>query len=305
MVKIVWDTWTLKELKEKLHIDNLKDFLIMSEKLKSQKDELILKWQEECKHELCELKRDIALFKKELEHTLYNENQEGFFQKMKTMLVVYNKWRKIGQLQNQLKKIEGHFEEYSMKNVEREIWNILYEEHLLESLKSVYYWAIWEEAVVEEFKHMYSPWILINNFNQHFDKPIFTKWGHDRIMSIQIDHIFINDKGIFLIETKNRSNRSKESFKFSPIQQVERSGHAFYFYLKWLFNKDRFFNNCKFPTIYKIVVFVGGDKIQTTNNFISVLYIRELKRYIETKMAKLTPSQYNHLWEVLIEGNEV
>ena len=86
MVKIVWDTWTLKELKEKLHIDNLKDFLIMSERLKSQKDELILKWQEECKHELCELKRDIALFKKELEDTLYNENKEGFFRLYKEVV---------------------------------------------------------------------------------------------------------------------------------------------------------------------------------------------------------------------------
>jgi len=304
MVKIVWDTWTLKELKRKLHIDNLKDFLVMSDKIKIKRNELIDKWHEECKLELCELKKTIALSKKELESSLFNDKKEWFFQKMKTMLIVYNKWRKVGKLERKVKKIEGNFEEYSMKKVEREIWNIIHEEHLLDSLKSVYFWAIWEEAVVQEFKHMYFPWILINDFNQHFDKPIFTKWWYDKIMSIQIDHIFINDKWIFLIETKNRSNKSKNSFKFSPIQQVERSWHAFYFYLKNLFNKDSFFKNHKLPTIYKIVVFIWGNKMETNNKYVRILYLKELREYIATRMAKLTPIEYNHIWEILVEWNE-
>jgi hypothetical protein len=305
MVKIVWDTWTLKELKNKLHINNLSDFLSLSKKLKLQKEKLIEKWKEECREELRDLKTIIEISKNELEDYLYNHLEEWFFSKIRSLFVIYNKGRKIWKLNKNIQRLEKYFEEYSIQKVERQINNVVSEEHLIQSLKSVYYWAVWEEAVVDEFKHMYFPWILINDFKQRFNKPIFTKWGHDIIQSIQIDHIFISDKGIFLIETKNRSKESKERFTFWPVKQVERSWHAFYIYLRKIFANDKYLRNQKIPTVFKLVVFMWWNKIQSNNPYIRVLYLQELKRFIATRISKIKPDEYNYIWDILVEENEV
>lgn len=305
MVKIVWDTWTLKELKNKLHIDGLRDFLTLSKKLKLQKEKLIEEWKNECSEELRDLKTIIEISKKELEDYVYNTHEEWFFYKIRSLFVIYNKERKIWKLNKDIQRLEKYFDECSIKKVEWQIRNIVSEEHLIQSLKTVYYWAIWEEAVVDEFKNMHSSWILINDFNQHFNKPIFTKWWKDIIMSIQIDHIFISDKGIFLIETKNRSKQTKDTFTFWPIQQVERSWHAFYWYLKDIFKYDNFLRRKDFPNIFKVVVFIWWKKLQSNNIFVKVLYLNELKNYINYKTPKIKPEEYNYIWDILVEENEV
>lgn len=305
MVKIIWDTWTFKELKRKLKISSLKDYLVLIDKLKLKKEELIEQWKEECKLELINLKRKLEVSKKEVDNYLYNHqhDKEHFFSKIKFIIIVYNKTRHIRSLSKKIQNLENNFENCSIHKVSKYINSIVSKQHFVESLKKVYYWAIWEEKVVNEFKYMYSDWILINDFNQHFNEPIFTKWWKDIIMSIQIDHIFINSKGIFLIETKNRSNNSKEEFKFSPIQQIERSWHAFYFYLKDLFKYDNFLSKQEFPNIYKIVVFIWWNKMKSDNPYIKVLYLNELKNYINYRISKIKSEEYNYIWDLLIEEN--
>lgn len=305
MVKIVWNTWTLKELKNKLQINNLKEYTSLSKSLEIRKNVIIKEWEEETKKKLIDLKNEVILEKKDLEELISKINKGWFLNKIKEKIILYSKSRKIWKLNHKIELIESNFEDYSIKFVENKINSIISQEKLIESLKLLYYWAIWEEKVVNEFKNMYSDWILINDFNQHFNKPIFTKWWKDKIMSIQIDHIFINTKGIFLIETKNRSNNSKESFTFSPIKQIERSGHAFYIYLKDIFKKDKYLNKQVFPNIYKIVVFISWNKIHSTSNFVKVLYLNELKKYINDKFFKINTDEYNYIWELLVKENEI
>lgn len=304
MVKIIWETETLKKLKLELHIDNLKDYLVLSKKLKLDKDRIIMEWKEECKKELIELKKNIALSRMELEDYLINNQKVDYLEYSKSLTVIYNKARKIWKLKDRIELIESDFEEYSIKKVENKINDILTKEKLIKSLKSVYYWAIWEEKVVDEFKNMSCQWILINDFKHHFNNPLFKKWSKGPINSIQIDHIFINDKGIFLIETKNWSDNSWKKFNFWPIEQIDRSWHAFYIYLRDIFQNDNFLINQKIPTIYKLVVFIRENRLKSNNKFINVLNLNDLRKFISRRLLKINIYEYSYIWDILINENK-
>jgi hypothetical protein len=302
MIKIIWDTWAFKELKNKLNINNLKEFELLPEKLENKKIKLLENWKKQCSDDLNWLKVDLEKSRHDLDTYISSKNLDNFISKIKSIFIIYNKNRKIWEYLKKINDIEEHFEEYSMNKVNNEIQAITYEENLIESLKKFYYWAVWEEKVVWEFKNMNFNWILINDFNQDFNHPIFTKWWSDRIMSIQIDHIFINNKWIFLIETKNRSKNSKETFKFSPIQQIERSWHAFYIYLSKIFKSDKFLRFQKMPKIYKIVVFIWWAKIYTDKPYTKVLYINELRKYIETRSDDIHNEEIDYLSDILVNS---
>lgn len=300
MIKIIWDTWAFKELKNKLHINNLKEFELLPKKLENEKIELLDKWKKQCNDELNKLKTDVEILKQDLDLYISSNDLDSFIIKIKSIFIIYNKTRKIWKYLKKINYIEKSLDDCSIHKVKEQIQNIASEEYLINSLKKFYYWAIWEEKVVWEFKNMNSNWILINDFNQHFTSPIFTKWWIDKIMSIQIDHIFINNKWIFLIETKNRSEHSKETFKFSPIQQIERSWHAFYIYLSKIFKSDKFLRRQKFPKIYKIIVFIWCTKIDTDKPYTKVLYINELRRYIESRMYDINNEEIDYISDILV-----
>ncbi len=59
MIKIIWDTWAFKELKNKLHINNLKEFELLPEKLENKKIELLENWKKQCSDDLNWLKVDL------------------------------------------------------------------------------------------------------------------------------------------------------------------------------------------------------------------------------------------------------
>ena len=304
MVKIIWITGTLKELKNKLHIDNLNDYSLLLKKIDFKKDKIIKEWQSEAKKELLKLKKEVEILMKKLEDYSWKTYKNLSINKIESNIVLYSKFRKIWEMKNRVELIESNFEDYSKKKIENKLNDIISEEKLIKWLKSVYYWAIWEESVVSEFKHMTFPWILINDFKQHFNKPIFTKWCIDTIMSIQIDHIFISDKGIFLIETKNWNNNLKETLSFWPIEQIQRNWHWFYVYLKKIFETYEYLKQEKFPTIYKLVVFTWKNTLKSNNQYIQVLYLNELNNFISRRFSKIKPNEYNYIWDVLINDNE-
>ncbi len=300
MIKIIGDSWAFKEIKNKLHIKNLKEFESLPKKLEDDKLNFVNEWKKQCLSELDLAKTSLYKSKQELNNFIIWYNTESFIKKIKSFFIIYNKNRKIWKYAKKVNELEKNINECSVNKFNKEINNILSEQNLIESLKNYYYSALWEEKVIWEFKNMNYSWILINDFNQYFARPIYPKWWLDKIRSIQIDHIFINNKWVFLIETKNRSENSKKTFKFSPIQQIERSWHAFYIYLSRIFKSDNFLRYQKLPKIYKIIVFIWWTKISTNKPYTKVLYINELKRYIESRMFDINNDEVNYLWYILV-----
>ena len=89
--------------------------------------------------------------------------------------------------------------------------------------------AIGENLVAIELKKLPTPYVVFNDFSLDFARPIYNKYENDRIFSIQIDHLIVTNAGIFIIETKNWSQKSIERFDLrSPVQQIQRASYALF-----------------------------------------------------------------------------
>jgi hypothetical protein len=72
-------------------------------------------------------------------------------------------------------------------------------------------------------------YFLINDFSISFPTPIYNRQENDYIKSIQIDHILVTPSGIFLIETKNWSEKSLNNLSLrSPVQQIRRTSFVLF-----------------------------------------------------------------------------
>jgi hypothetical protein len=304
MVKVIGTTWTFRELKEKLDINNLDDFIDLEDKIEEDKEKYLYKWKEIVEEWLNDIELEIQELWKELwKHVNEKKKIElTLFIKIKFFLIQYWIKRKIRKKNKKINYIKENFDKYSYEIVKNDINNLEYKKSRLSELKEVYYWAIWEERVVNYFRKKINYWVLINDFNKHFDEPIFTKWWRDIIMSIQIDHIFINDKGIFLIETKNRWKDSVDNMNFSPIKQAKLHSHAFYFYLRDL---CYFYNNNDIPKIYNIVLSTWRWNIKSYDKYVNVLRVNDLEWFINSRRWYLKNDILTRIVNKLKEENEV
>ena len=134
---------------------------------------------------------------------------------------------------------------------------------IITALNNTIYGAIGEQKVKNELKKLSDDYILINNFCYSFENPIKQSNG-DFIKSIQIDHLLISQAGIFIIETKNWSNRSLDNLDLrSPVQQILRTNYALFKLLdnnakkyNWNFARQHW-GNRKIP-IKNIIVFINN-----------------------------------------------
>lgn len=97
------------------------------------------------------------------------------------------------------------------------------------------YGALGEQKVVKILEILSDDYYLINDFDISFSPAIYNSRENDYIKSIQIDHILVAPSGIFLIETKNWSEKSLQDLNLrSPVQQIKRTN----FVLFKLLNKE-------------------------------------------------------------------
>ena len=100
---------------------------------------------------------------------------------------------------------------------------------IIESINSLIAGAVGENLVAKELEKLPDKFYLINDFSLKFNPPIYDSNNGDRILSIQIDHLLITNAGIFVIETKNWSQKSIERLDLrSPVNQIKRVSYALY-----------------------------------------------------------------------------
>jgi len=144
--------------------------------------------------------------------------------------------------------------------------------------------ALGENLVVKELSKLSNNYFLFNDFQLNFNPPIYNKQSADRIYSIQIDHLLVAPSGIFLLETKNWSKKSIESFDFrSPVDQILRTSYALFVFLnsskvEMLINKHHW-GKKKIP-IKNLLVMIN-NKPKNEFKYLKVLNLQELNRYIE------------------------
>jgi len=99
----------------------------------------------------------------------------------------------------------------------------------IDELNSFIYGALGEQKVVKTLEALSDEYFLINDLSVSFSPAIYNRQDNDYIKSVQIDHILVAPSGVFLIETKNWSEKSLESLSLrSPVQQIKRTNFVLF-----------------------------------------------------------------------------
>ena len=194
-----------------------------------------------------------------------------------------------------IKQYETEKQNLIEKRAKSKIEKLEYTRNVLENSKNLISGAIGENLVVKEIKKLSDDYVLINDFNLSFSRPIFHKKYNQRIYSIQIDHLLISKAGIFIIETKNWSKSSVNSISLrSPIEQIERSNFALYVYISENITLNEHHWGEQRVPIRNLIVMIN-NKPSGQFKYVSLKLLRELNDYIKYFEPVLTDKQFNRI----------
>ena len=158
---------------------------------------------------------------------------------------------------------------------------------LIDGMYALIAGAVGESKVVDELTKLSENHVLINDYAVDFEKPLYNKKLKQRIHSIQIDHLLITSAGIFIIETKNWSQKSIHSYSMrSPIQQVRRTSYALFVLLNSESSESRFrlkkhhWDVRSNIPIRSLVVMIN-NKPKEKFKYVEVKQLKELNSYIK------------------------
>ncbi len=200
-----------------------------------------------------------------------------------------------------IKKYETEKQKLIEKRAKPKTEKLEYTRNVLENSKNLISGSIGENLVVKEIKKLSDDYILINDFNLSFSRPIFYRKHNQRIYSIQIDHLLISKAGIFIIETKNWSKSSVNSISLrSPIEQIERSNFALYLYISENITlNEHHWGEQKIP-IRNLIVMIN-NKPKAEFKYVNIKLLNELNDYIKYFEPVLTDKQLNRIVNNLIK----
>ena len=279
-----------------------------------EKNEIINLEREKINNKVIDLQTKIDLIK--------NNKEKSFFRKLSSSIRLYVLKNELKQfLKNKPEHISSFIKELSKKIENDELFikkyetekqqliekrakpkteKIEYTRNVLENSKNLISGAIGENLVVKEIMKLSDDYVLINDFNLSFSRPIFYRKHNQRIYSIQIDHLLISKAGIFIIETKNWSKSSVNSISLrSPIEQIERSNFALYIYISENITLNgHHWGEQKIP-IRNIIVMIR-NKPKAEFKYVNIKLLNELNDYIKYFEPVLTDEQLNRIVNNLI-----
>jgi hypothetical protein len=150
---------------------------------------------------------------------------------------------------------------------------------------------------------------LINDFAVSFSRAIYNRVENDYIKSIQADHILVGPSGVFLIETKNWSEKSLESLRLrSPVQQIRRTSFVLFKLLNneisnLRLNMDSHHWGDKKISIRNIIVFTG-PKPKEEFQFVKIVNVNELLGYLTYFKPLFSGRETQRIADILLRINE-
>ena len=140
--------------------------------------------------------------------------------------------------------------------------------------------------MVKELENLSDEYFLINDFSLSFETPIYNRQENDYIKSIQIDHILVTPSGIFLIETKNWSEKSLNNLMLrSPVQQIKRTSFVLFKILNeeiasYKLNLNQHHWGNRKISIRNLIV-LTNSKPNEEFQYVKVLTVNELPGYVK------------------------
>jgi hypothetical protein len=157
---------------------------------------------------------------------------------------------------------------------------------IIDGLNSFIYGAYGEQKVVKTLEELSDEFFLINDFTVSFSPAIYNRQEDDYIKSVQIDHILVAPSGIFLIETKNWSEKSLANLNLrSPVQQIKRTNFVLFKLLNneisnYHLRLDRHHWGEKKIQIRNLIV-LTNNKPKEEFQFVKILSVDELIGYVK------------------------
>lgn len=269
------------------------------------------------------LTEEIEKLKEQL-HSSSQNASTNFFHKLK---IAFRNWNYKKQIKDQEQNFETNvkmaispiLEEYNLKShrfeylttrfndaVTRSALHSISEldrkKTIIEEKKSFIYGALGEQKVVKTLEALSDDYFLINDFDVTFYPAIYNSQEDEYIKSIQIDHILIGPPGIFLIETKNWSEKSLENINMrSPVEQIKRNSYALFHLLNNKHNLlDRHhWGNKKIP-IKNLIVFTN-TKPREEFQYVKILNCDELINYVYYFKPVFNFEETKRITEILLE----
>lgn len=199
----------------------------------------------------------------------------------------------------------NNFQDALKKSAAEEVDELQRKITVIDELNSMIYGAIGELRVEQELAKLPEDFYIINDFNLEFDRAIYYPREGSYMKSIQVDHLLVSPAGVFIIETKNWSEESLNNLDLrSPISQIQRSGFAVFKILTSAASEGNFFSRQHHWGTRKIpirnVVAILNRKPQQEFEFVKVLTIHELLRYIQYFKPVFSPRETENLKDFLL-----
>lgn len=178
----------------------------------------------------------------------------------------------------------------------------------VDELNSFIYGALGEQKVVKTLESLPDEYFLINDFAVSFSPAIYNRQENDYIKSIQIDHILIGPSGIFLIETKNWSEKSMENLCLrSPVQQIKRTSFVLFKLLNneisnYRLRLDRHHWGDKKVSIRNLIVLIN-TKPKEEFQYVKILTVNELLGYVNYFKPSFSNIETQRIADFLVDIN--
>jgi len=209
--------------------------------------------------------------------------------------------QKVKNLHSHVDFLNENTEKIISERCENDLSELNRTKQAISDLRTIIAGAKGEYAVEQELKKLPDNFYVINDYRLNFTRPIINKKNGDKIFSIQIDHLVISPGGIFLLETKNWSNRSIRSLNLrSPIDQIQRSSYALFVFINNNISINSHHWGSKQISLKSVLIMVGA----TTNQKFQFVKIKELKalnRYLKYFEPIYTDQETKWLAKTLLD----
>lgn len=179
---------------------------------------------------------------------------------------------------------------------------------IIGELNSFIYGALGEQKVVKSLESLSDEYFLINDFAVSFSPAIYNRQENDYIKSVQIDHILVGPSGIFLIETKNWSEKSMENLSLrSPVQQIKRTSFVLFKLLNnemsnYHLRLDRHHWGDKKVSIRNLIV-LTNTKPKEEFQYVKILTVNELLGYVNYFKPSFSNIETQRIADFLVDIN--
>ncbi len=210
---------------------------------------------------------------------------------------------------NRYQFITSDFNEAVKQNVQYPLSELERKKAIIDELSSYIYGALGEQKVVKTLETLSDEYFLINDFAVSFSPAIYNRQENDYIKSVQIDHILVGPSGIFLIETKNWSEKSLKNLSLrSPVEQIKRSSFALFYLLNnemsnyHLSLEKHHWGEKKIPIKNLIVLTTIKPKAEL--QYVKILTVNELLNYVNYFTPIFSDTETKRIADMILRINK-